>query len=100
MPFLLIVAPDHALKSATNIGLTTKHRLNKHRLKIPKRQRRQYLVVPLTESNFADDIAFFSSTNHVPKRLLQRVEEKVKLLRLDESHSKQSARFSTNNTRP
>ena len=95
MPFLLIVAPDHALKSATNIGLTTKHRL-----KIPKRQRRQYLVVPLTESNFADDIAFFSSTNHVPKRLLQRVEEKVKLLRLDESHSKQSARFSTNNTRP
>ena len=93
MPFLLIIAPDHALKSATNIGLTT-------RLKIPKRQRRQYLVVPLTDSNFADDIAFFSSTNHVPKRLLQRVEEKVKLLRLDESHSKQSARFSTNNTRP
>ena len=93
MPFLLIIAPDHALKSATNMGLTT-------RLKIPKRQRRQYLVVPLTDSNFADDIAFFSSTNHVPKRLLQRVEEKVKLLRLDESHSKQSARFSTNNTRP
>lgn len=93
MPFLLIIAPDHALKSATNIGLTTG-------LKIPKRQRRQYLVVPLTDSNFADDIAFFSSTNHVPKRLLQRVEEKVKLLRLDESHSKQSARFSTNNTRP
>ena len=93
MPFLLIIAPDHALKSATNIGLTT-------RLKIPKRQRRQYLVVPLTDSNFADDIAFFSSTNHVPKRLLQRVEEKVKLLRLDESHSKQSAGFSTNNTRP
>ena len=93
MPFLLIIAPDHALKSATNIGLTT-------RLKIPKRQRRQYLVVPLTDSNFADDIAFFSSTNHVPKRLLQRLEEKVKLLRLDESHSKQSARFSTNNTRP
>ena len=93
MPFLLIIAPDHALKSATNIGLTT-------RLKIPKRQRRQYLVVPLADSNFADDIAFFSSTNHVPKRLLQRVEEKVKLLRLDESHSKQSAGFSTNNTRP
>ena len=93
MPFLLIIAPDHALKSATNIGLTTG-------LKIPKRQRRQYLVVPLTDSNFADDIAFFSSTNHVLKRLLQRVEEKVKLLRLDESHSKQSARFSTNNTRP
>ena len=93
MPFLLIIAPDHALKSATNIGLTTG-------LKIPKRQRRQYLVVPLTDSNFADDIAFFSSTNHVPKRLLQRVEEKVKLLRLDESHSKQSAGFSTNNTRP
>ena len=93
MPFLLIIAPDHALKSATNIGLTT-------RLKIPKRQRRQYLVVPLTDSNFADDIAFFSSTNHVPKRLLQRLEEKVKLLRLDESHSKQSAGFSTNNTRP
>ena len=93
MPFLLIIAPDHALKSATNIGLTT-------RLKIPKRQRRQYLVVPLTDSNFADDIAFFSSTNHVPKRLLQRVEEKMKLLRLDESHSKQSAGFSTNNTRP
>ena len=93
MPFLLIIAPDHSLKSATNIGLTTG-------LKIPKRQRRQYLVVPLTDSNFADDIAFFSSTNHVLKRLLQRVEEKVKLLRLDESHSKQSARFSTNNTRP
>ena len=93
MPFLLIIAPDHALKSATNIGLTT-------RLKIPKRQRRQYLVVPLADSNFTDDIAFFSSTNHVPKRLLQRVEEKVKLLRLDESHSKQSAGFSTNNTRP
>ena len=65
-----------------------------------KRQRKQYLLVPLTDSNFADDIAFLSNTTQAANRLLQRVEEKVKLLRLNERHSKQSAWFSSNNTRP
>ena len=63
-----------------------------------KRQRKQYLLVPLTDSNFADDIAFLSNTTQAANRLLQRVEEKVKLLRLNERHSKQSAWFSSNNT--
>ena len=76
MPFSFIIALDYALKIATSIGLTT-------RLKKAQRQRRQDLVVILTDGNFADDIAFLSNTTQAEKQILERVEEKVKLLSLD-----------------
>ena len=86
MPFLFIMALDHALRIATNICK------EETRFEITQRQRRQHSAVTLTGSKFADDIPFLCNTIQEVKPLLQRVAEEVKLLHLHASH------FKTENT--